>query len=65
VDVDADADVLRGSASATTVAGDLAGGSGLIGVKDRVEALGGLVWVQSAPDAGTTARAELPLGPAT
>ena len=44
---------------------DLDGGSGLIGVKDRVEALGGRVWLTSAQGAGTTVRAELPLGPAT
>ena len=43
---------------------DLAGGSGLVGLKDRVEALGGRLWVQTAPGAGTTVRAELPLGPA-
>jgi signal transduction histidine kinase len=43
---------------------DLAGGSGLVGLQDRVEALGGRLRVQSAPGAGTTVRAELPLGPA-
>ena len=41
---------------------DLAGGSGLVGLKDRVEALGGRLWVQTAPGAGTTVQAELPLG---
>jgi signal transduction histidine kinase len=62
--VDPDAEVLRVRVSDNGRGGaDLAGGSGLIGVKDRVEALGGRVWVQSAPDAGTTVRAELPLGP--
>jgi signal transduction histidine kinase len=40
---------------------DLAGGSGLVGLGDRVEALGGRLWVDSAPGAGTTVRAELPL----
>jgi signal transduction histidine kinase len=44
---------------------DLAGGSGLVGLKDRVEALGGRLSVQTAPDAGTTVRAELPLGSMT
>jgi signal transduction histidine kinase len=44
---------------------DLAGGSGLVGLRDRVEALGGRLWVQTAPGAGTTVRAELPLGPAS
>jgi signal transduction histidine kinase len=43
---------------------DLSGGSGLVGLKDRVEALGGRLWVQSVPGAGTTVQAELPLGPA-
>jgi NAD(P)-dependent dehydrogenase (short-subunit alcohol dehydrogenase family) len=39
---------------------DAAGGSGLVGLKDRVEALGGRLSVQSAAGAGTTVRAELP-----
>jgi GAF domain-containing protein len=43
---------------------DLAGGSGLVGLKDRAEALGGRLWLHTAPGAGTTIRAELPLGPA-
>jgi signal transduction histidine kinase len=43
---------------------NLAGGSGLVGLNDRVEALGGRLWVDTAPGAGTTVRAELPLGPA-
>jgi signal transduction histidine kinase len=30
-----------------------------------VEALGGRVWLTSTQGAGTTVRAELPLGPAT
>jgi signal transduction histidine kinase len=37
------------------------GGSGLVGLKDRVEALGGRFSMQTAPDAGTTVHAELPL----
>jgi signal transduction histidine kinase len=40
-----------------------AGGSGLVGLKDRVEALGGRLRVCSAPGAGTTVHAELPVGP--
>ena len=44
---------------------DPGAGSGLVGLKDRVEALGGRFSVQTAPDAGTTVHAELPLrGPA-
>jgi signal transduction histidine kinase len=36
-------------------------GSGLVGLKDRVEALGGTLAVQSPAGAGTALRAELPL----
>ena len=62
LDVDVDAEVLRVRVSDDGRGGaDIGGGSGLIGLKDRVEALGGRVWVQSAPAAGTTVRAELPL----
>ena len=41
---------------------DPGAGSGLVGLKDRVEALGGRFSVQTASDAGTTVHAELPLG---
>jgi len=37
------------------------GGSGLVGLTDRVEAVGGRFWLHSPPGAGTTLRAELPL----
>ena len=40
---------------------DLAGGTGLVGRQDRVEALGGRLCLQSVPGAGTTLHAELPL----
>lgn len=40
---------------------DVAGGSGLVGLKDRVEAIGGRLIVESPPGAGTSVRAELPL----
>jgi signal transduction histidine kinase len=40
---------------------DLGGGSGLIGLKDRVEALGGRLQVESPLAAGTSVRADLPL----
>jgi signal transduction histidine kinase len=40
---------------------DLAGGSGLRGLADRVEALGGRIDVTSPPGAGTVVRVELPL----
>jgi signal transduction histidine kinase len=36
-------------------------GSGLVGLKDRVEALGGAITIQSPPGSGTAVRVELPL----
>jgi signal transduction histidine kinase len=60
--VDADDEVLRFWVTDDGGGGaDLSGGSGLIGLKDRVEALGGQVFLRSAAEAGTTVRAELPL----
>jgi signal transduction histidine kinase len=41
---------------------DYGAGSGLIGLKDRIDALGGRVSVESAPGAGTCVQVELPLG---
>jgi signal transduction histidine kinase len=41
---------------------DPAGGSGLVGLTDRVEALGGSISVRSRPGEGTHITAELPLG---
>jgi signal transduction histidine kinase len=40
---------------------DPAGGTGLVGLKDRVEALGGTIRVQSPAGAGTSLHVELPL----
>jgi signal transduction histidine kinase len=40
---------------------DLAGGSGLVGLMDRVEALGGRMTLDSPPGAGTTLQIALPL----
>ena len=40
---------------------DFADGTGLLGLKDRVEALGGGIDLHSTPGAGTTLRVELPL----
>jgi signal transduction histidine kinase len=40
---------------------DPARGSGLVGLKDRVEALGGTITIHSPPGAGTTLHAKLPL----
>jgi PAS domain S-box-containing protein len=42
---------------------DAARGSGLVGLTDRVEALGGSIRVRSRPGAGTHITAELPLEP--
>jgi hypothetical protein len=39
----------------------LTGGTGLLGLKDRIEALGGRIHLDSPPDAGTTLRLELPI----
>jgi signal transduction histidine kinase len=36
-------------------------GSGLAGLNDRLQTLGGRLWLHSPPGAGTTVRAELPL----
>ena len=43
---------------------DVEQGSGLRGLADRVEALGGRLGVQSEPGAGTCVRAEIPVQPA-
>ena len=40
---------------------DLTRGTGLVGMKDRVQALGGLIFLDSPPGAGTTLQAEFPL----
>jgi signal transduction histidine kinase len=40
---------------------DFAGSSGLTGLKDRVEALGGRIWLHSPPGTGTTVEITLPL----
>jgi signal transduction histidine kinase len=39
----------------------LTGGSGLVGLKDRAEALGGQIWLHSPPGAGTSVQVSLPL----
>jgi signal transduction histidine kinase len=45
---------------------DFAGGSGLAGIKDRMEALGGQIRLQSPPGAGTAIHIVIPLsGPGT
>jgi signal transduction histidine kinase len=64
VEIDtADGDVLRVRVRDDGRGGaNLAGGSGLVGLHDRVDALGGRFRVHSAPDTGTVVEAELPLG---
>jgi signal transduction histidine kinase len=62
---EADAEVLRISVRDDGVGGaDLSAGSGLIGLKDRVEALGGRMTLQSPRGSGTSLSIELPLTPA-
>jgi signal transduction histidine kinase len=39
-------------------------GTGLVGLTDRAEALGGHLSIHTAPGAGTSLHAELPLSPA-
>ena len=61
-DTDAGDQVLRISVRDDGRGGaDPHGGSGLVGLTDRVQALGGRLWLHSPPGAGTTLRAELPL----
>jgi signal transduction histidine kinase len=43
---------------------DFGHGSGLIGLRDRAEALGGRLWLHSPPGEGTTLRVRLPVGQA-
>jgi signal transduction histidine kinase len=62
VDVEAVEGVVRISVRDDGVGGaDLRRGSGLVGLKDRVEALGGRIAVESARGTGTSIQVELPL----
>ena len=62
VRVEARADLLRVDIRDDGVGGAQFGrGSGLVGLKDRVEALGGRITLQSESDAGTSLSIELPL----
>jgi signal transduction histidine kinase len=62
VDVDATGELVRLSISDDGIGGaDPAQGSGLIGLGDRVEALGGTVQVTSPPGAGTALLVTLPI----
>ena len=63
VQVAATEDVLRVHVSDDGLGGaDFANGSGLIGLRDRIEALGGQIWLHSPPGAGTALGITLPLG---
>jgi signal transduction histidine kinase len=62
VKVDVDGDALRVSVADDGVGGaDTRGGSGLVGLKDRVEALGGHLRIASPVGQGTTLTARIPL----
>ena len=62
VDVESFDSVLRVSVRDDGVGGAAFGeGTGLVGLKDRVEALGGRIDVDSRPGAGTAVHVELPL----
>jgi signal transduction histidine kinase len=64
VDVEAVDGVLRVAVRDDGVGGaDFAHGSGLVGLRDRVEALGGRISVESQRGAGTSVEVELPLTP--
>ena len=63
VDVQADDGVLRVSVRDDGVGGaDFGAGSGLVGLKDRVEALGGHITLRSEQGRGTSVSVELPVG---
>jgi len=62
VEGDAEDDVLRIAVCDDGVGGaDFTHGTGLVGLKDRVEALSGRILLDSTPGAGTRLRAELPI----
>jgi signal transduction histidine kinase len=63
IDVDVDERALRIAVRDDGVGGaDPSGGSGLVGLKDRTEAIGGSIALESDCGKGTTLTAELPLG---
>ena len=64
VDLQRRGPVLHAEISDDGIGGATAGpGSGLFGLVDRLEALGGRLEVESAPGAGTRLRASIPLAP--
>jgi signal transduction histidine kinase len=63
VKIDTEGSLLHLSIGDDGVGGaDPSRGSGLIGLTDRVQALGGTLSVRSPPGTGTTIRVELPVG---
>jgi signal transduction histidine kinase len=65
VDVATDGGALRIRVRDDGVGGaDMTRGSGLLGLKDRVESLGGRITLHSVPGSGTALSAELPCRPA-
>jgi signal transduction histidine kinase len=65
VEVEADGHLLRVVVGDDGAGGaDFTGGTGLAGLRDRVEALGGRIFLDSPRGAGTSLRAELPLSAA-
>jgi signal transduction histidine kinase len=62
IDLSAEGETLRLSIRDDGVGGaDPSGGTGLIGLKDRVEALNGTIEVKSPPESGTRLDVEIPL----
>ena len=62
VDIEIASDVLSVTVRDDGTGGaGFSGGTGLVGLKDRVEAVGGRIYLDSPPGAGTSLRAEIPL----
>jgi signal transduction histidine kinase len=57
-------ELLAADIAAHGVGGAFTGGSGLLGLEDRLQAVGGRLHVSSPPGEGTTLRVEIPLVPA-
>ncbi len=61
VSVRTEGEVLVAEVADDGVGGAFTGGSGLLGLEDRLEAVGGRLHVSSPPGGGTTLRVEIPL----
>jgi signal transduction histidine kinase len=62
VEVEVDGEVLRVAVRDDGCGGaDFAGGTGLVGLKDRVEAIGGRIFLDSPRGTGASLRVELPI----